>query len=155
MLPGKVQTNSIFSPLSHFTLALKKSANTSVRMRVRVRVRVRVRGKRKSAITFVIALFFLVADTRISCISFRMDVKGGLTRKTKLLRNLFFYCLNLHSSYGLIQFHLIKKPEPNDSGFPCSGDTTRTCDLRVMSPTSYQLLHPTIYLNIECILIKI
>jgi len=42
-----------------------------------MRVRVRVRGKRKSAITFVIALFFLVADTRISCISFRMDVKGG------------------------------------------------------------------------------
>jgi hypothetical protein len=48
-----------------------------------------------------------------------MDVKGGLTRKTKLLRNLIFYCLNLHSSYGLIQFHPIKKPEPNDSGFPC------------------------------------
>jgi hypothetical protein len=41
LLPGKVQTNSIFSPLSHFTLALKKSANTSVRMRVR--------EKRKSA----------------------------------------------------------------------------------------------------------
>ena len=30
--------------------------------------------------------------------------------------------------------------------FLCSGDTTRTCDLRVMSPTSYQLLHPAIYL---------
>src|SRR5690606_1360652 len=27
-----------------------------------------------------------------------------------------------------------------------SGDTTRTCDLRVMSPTSYQLLHPAMYL---------
>jgi hypothetical protein len=32
--------------------------------------------KRKSAITFVIALFFLVAGTRISFISFRMDVIG-------------------------------------------------------------------------------
>ena len=27
-----------------------------------------------------------------------------------------------------------------------SGDWTRTSDLRVMSPTSYQLLHPAIYL---------
>ena len=29
---------------------------------------------------------------------------------------------------------------------PCfsSGDRTRTCDLWVMSPTSYQLLHPAI-----------
>ena len=47
--------------------------------------------------------------------------------------------LRLDSVYG------IKKPEPNDSGLPCSGDTTRTCGLRVMSPTSYQLLHPAIY----------
>ena len=27
----------------------------------------------------------------------------------------------------------------------CSGNRTRTCDLWVMSPTSYQLLHPAIY----------
>ena len=93
------------------------------------------------------AFLFSSGDTNISKAKlFGMDVKRGLTKKTKLLRNLFFYCLNLHSSYGLIQFHPIKKPEPNDSGFPCSGDTTRTCDLRVMSPTSYQLLHPAIYL---------
>ena len=32
-------------------------------------------------------------------------------------------------------------------GFPCSGGQTRTDDLRVMSPTSYQLLHPAIYSN--------
>ena len=36
----------------------------------------------------------------------------------------------------------------------CSEDTTRTCDLRVMSPTSYQLLHLALYsLNqsmVEC-----
>ena len=32
--------------------------------------------------------------------------------------------------------------------FGC-GDRTRTCDLRVMSPTSYQLLHPAmLYLNL-------
>ncbi len=30
--------------------------------------------------------------------------------------------------------------------FQCSGNRTRTCDLRVMSPTSYQLLHPAICL---------
>ena len=29
-----------------------------------------------------------------------------------------------------------------------SGNRTRTCDLRVMSPTSYQLLHPAIYFYI-------
>ncbi len=29
-----------------------------------------------------------------------------------------------------------------------SGDRTRTYDLRVMSPTSYQLLHPAIYLYV-------
>ena len=28
--------------------------------------------------------------------------------------------------------------------FPCSGGRTRTYDLRVMSPTSYQLLHSAI-----------
>ena len=28
-----------------------------------------------------------------------------------------------------------------------SGDKTRTCDLWVMSPTSYQLLHPAIYFS--------
>ena len=28
-----------------------------------------------------------------------------------------------------------------------SGDRTRTCDLWVMSPTSYQLLHPAMYVR--------
>ena len=35
--------------------------------------------------------------------------------------------------------------EPKSLFLSSSGDTTRTCDLRVMSPTSYQLLHPAIY----------
>ncbi len=30
-------------------------------------------------------------------------------------------------------------------GFLRSGDRTRTCDLWVMSPTSYQLLHPAVF----------
>ena len=30
-----------------------------------------------------------------------------------------------------------------------SRDKTRTCDLRVMSPTSYQLLHPAIYADLD------
>jgi hypothetical protein len=53
---------------------------------------VRARVKRKSAVTFVTALFFLVAGTRISSISFRMDVKGGLNNeKLRPLRDLPFY----------------------------------------------------------------
>ena len=39
---------------------------------------------------------------------------------------------------------------------PCGcGDKTRTCDLRVMSPTSYQLLYPAIFvlLTFECFII--
>ena len=53
-------------------------------------------------------------------------------------------------SLGLDSVYGIKKPESFDSGFPCSGDRTRTCGLRVMSPTSYQLLHPAIYLETCC-----
>ena len=34
-----------------------------------------------------------------------------------------------------------------------SGGRTRTYDLRVMSPTSYQLLHPALYLNLTVLLI--
>jgi hypothetical protein len=40
----------------------------------------------------------------------------------------------------------MKKPVFTDWLFNGSGDRTRTCDLRVMSPTSSQLLHPAIYL---------
>ncbi len=42
---------------------------------------------------------------------------------------------------SLIQFHPIKKPV-NRLAFLSSGDRTRTYDLWVMSPASYQLLHP-------------
>ena len=47
---------------------------------------------------------FLVAGTGISSISFRMDLKEGLTRKTDLLRNSFFYALSFIQTFGLIQF---------------------------------------------------
>ena len=55
-------------------------------------------GKRKSAVTFVIALFFLVAGTRLSSISFRMDVIGGLTRKSsERVVNFFTLVPHTHS----------------------------------------------------------
>jgi hypothetical protein len=38
-----------------------------------------------------------------------------------------------------------KKSDFISRSFFSSGDKTRTCDLWVMSPTSYQLLHPAIY----------
>jgi hypothetical protein len=46
------------------------------------------------------------------------------------------------------RFWKCKKPVITDWLFSCSGDRTRTCDLRVMSPTSSQLLHPAMYLSL-------
>ncbi len=40
----------------------------------------------------------------------------------------------------------IKKPVSFETGFASSGDWTRTSDLRVMSPTSYLLLYPAVYI---------
>ena len=68
--------------------------------------------------------------------------------ENRVVSQLFFYALILHSTLRLDSVYGIKKPEPNDSGFLCSGDRTRTCDLRVMSPTSSQLLHPAMYLSL-------
>ena len=76
-------------------------------------------GKRKSAITFVTALFFLVAGTRLSFISFRMGLWGRLNKENRFASQLFFYAFNLHSSLRLVSVYGIKKPEPNDSGFLC------------------------------------
>ena len=46
----------------------------------------------------------------------------------------------------------VKQKKANHSwlAFLSSGDRTRTDGLRVMSPTSYQLLHPAIYLETCC-----
>ncbi len=46
------------------------------------------------------------------------------------------------------RFWKCKKPVITDWLFSCSGDRTRTCDLRVMSPTSSQLLHPAMYFSL-------
>ena len=49
--------------------------------------------------------------------------------------------------FRLVHYTAKKDPlEINLMGLFGSGDRTRTYDLRVMSPTSYQLLHPAIYL---------
>ena len=77
-----------------------------------------------------------------------MDLRRGLNKENRVVSQLFFYALILPSNLRLDSVYGIKKPEPNDSGFPCSGDRTRTCDLRVMSPTSSQLLHPAMYLSL-------
>ena len=74
----------------------------------------------------------------------------GLNKENRVVSQLFFYALILHSTLRLDSVYGIKKPESFDSGFPCSGDRTRTCGLRVMSPTSYQLLHPAIYVETCC-----
>ncbi len=42
-----------------------------------------------------------------------------------------------------------KKKLGRNQAFPSSGDRTRTDDLWVMSPTSYQLLHPAIYQRVK------
>ena len=75
-------------------------------------------------------------------------IMEGLNKENRVVSQLFFYALILHSTLRLDSVYGIKKPEPNDSGFLCSGDRTRTCDLRVMSPTSSQLLHPAMYLSL-------
>src|SRR5690606_12789156 len=51
--------------------------------------------------------------------------------------------LLLHFFYG------IKKAPSFLSALRSSGDQTRTDDLRVMSPTSYQLLHPAMFLFLD------
>jgi hypothetical protein len=67
---------------------------------------------------------FLVAGTGLSSISFRKDLRGGLYKENRVFSQLFFYTVILHSNLRLDSVYGIKKPEPNDSGFPCSGDRT-------------------------------
>ena len=49
------------------------------------------------------------------------------------------------SKLGLI-LEMKKATNFSVNGFLSSGGRTRTYDLRVMSPTSYQLLHPAMYI---------
>ena len=39
--------------------------------------------------------------------------------ENRVVSQLFFYALILHSNLRLDSVYGIKKPEPNDSGFPC------------------------------------
>jgi hypothetical protein len=47
----------------------------------------------------------------------------GLNKENRIASQLFFYAFILHSNLRFDSVYGIKKPEPNDSGFPCSGDT--------------------------------
>ena len=51
----------------------------------------------------------------------------------------------LLQSLSKLHFYVKKKPLTLVNGFLCSGDWTRTSDLRVMSPTSYLLLYPAMW----------
>jgi hypothetical protein len=48
-----------------------------------------------------------------------MDLGEGLNKETRVVSQLFFYALILHSNLRLDSVYGIKKTEPNDSGFPC------------------------------------
>ena len=70
---------------------------------------------------------------------------GGFTKKaiTSLARGAaFFFFFQAGTCSACPQK---KKPPTCVDGFLCSGDWTRTSDLRVMSPTSYLLLYPAMW----------
>ncbi len=67
---------------------------------------------------------------------------GAIQRKPSISLSravVFFLCPQAQASLACSQR---KKPPTFVYGFLCSGDWTRTSDLRVMSPTSYLLLYP-------------
>ena len=61
------------------------------------------------------------------------------TRTVALRASRSFHTLNLEQAQTSVHK---KTAGLKSNGSPCSGGQTRTDDLRVMSPTSYQLLHP-------------
>ncbi len=75
----------------------------------------------------------------------KMVLSGGsFTKKASSLcdDSLFLCFTNPDASIG---FGAKKKPLDFSRGFLRSGSRTRTCDLRVMSPTSYLLLYPAMW----------
>ena len=62
----------------------------------------------------------------------------------KPIASQFYFLLPNHLNAS-ITFSVIKKPVPFETGFTSSGSWTRTSDLWVMSPTSYLLLYPAMY----------
>ena len=74
-----------------------------------------------------------------------MGLIGELYNESPIaLRLMAFYLLE---SLSELEFSQIKKPLDESRGFRCSGNRTRTCDLRVMSPTSYLLLYPAMWMT--------
>ena len=74
----------------------------------------------------------------------RRPQRGCFTKKSSPLSRPVFFIPSSHLQASLRWFSGIKKKPVIQLAFLCSGDRTRTCDLWVMSPTSYQLLHPAI-----------
>ena len=90
-------------------------------------------------------LGFVVAGTGfIFSLRSNMDLNKKLYNENPLFAYAkvdFFDCPQARASSAYSQR---KKPPTFVGGFPSSGNRTRTCDLRVMSPTSYLLLYPAI-----------
>ncbi len=80
-----------------------------------------------------------------------MDLNRGLNKEKPSAKSAIFLHFHLLLKACYQRFWKCKKPVIRRGGdwlFSCSGDRTRTCDLRVMSPTSSQLLHPAMYLSL-------
>ncbi len=103
------------------------------------------RKRTDSEFTFVICyLNFSGLDSFLHFVSERA-LGVALKRKPSTSRQrgiAFFPCSQAQTSLACSQR---KKPATFVDGFLCSGDWTRTSDLRVMSPTSYLLLYPAIW----------
>gem|GEM_PF-5628734 len=85
---------------------------------------------------------------RIDLALARSDLWGeALLEKQESSFVRFCFYLFIASLQAVLAFAL-KRQKPkalSASGFSSSGGRTRTYDLRVMSPTSYQLLHPALF----------
>ena len=74
----------------------------------------------------------------------------GFTKKSSDRCAIFLFSFPFVYESKLSTLLETKKASRIRLAFLSSGDRTRTCGLRVMSPTSYQLLHPAIYLETCC-----
>ena len=75
---------------------------------------------------------------------------GSFTKKSSDRSAIFLFSFQSTFESKLSTVLETKKASRIRLAFLSSGDRTRTCGLRVMSPTSYQLLHPAIYLETCC-----
>ena len=71
------------------------------------------------------------------------DLRGGLNKAKKTIAKRCFFMRLQSACASTASFRRIKKPTFSGGFFwLCSGNRTRTCDLRVMSPTSYHCSIP-------------